>query len=158
MRMQCYCQNDKKTFGGFQMDIAISLFSLSQIIKEPAHALSNMASYVYTTFTSRSNLVICSVINPSLHPICHHQIIFANFYSEFFILSFTNDQFVITSKKILILLNDPLIYSFYSFLDGYSVPFRFDRNGNGSEILLYIRNNLPSKLLSIKPQRVFSQK
>ena len=73
------------------MDIAISLFSLSQIIKEPAHTLSNMASYVYTTFTSRSNLVICSVINPSLHPICHHQIIFANFYSEFFILSLTND-------------------------------------------------------------------
>ena len=25
------------------------------------------------------------------------------------------------------------------FLDGYSVPFRFDRNGNGDGILLYIR-------------------
>ena len=30
-------------------------------------------------------------------------------------------------------------------LDGYSVPFRFDRNGNGGGILLYIR----SKLLSM---------
>ena len=35
------------------------------------------------------------------------------------------------------------------FLDGYSVPFRFDRNGNGGGILLYIRDDLPSKLLSM---------
>ena len=35
------------------------------------------------------------------------------------------------------------------FLDGYSVPFRLDRNGNGGGILLYIRDDLPSKLLSM---------
>ena len=35
------------------------------------------------------------------------------------------------------------------FLDGYMVPFRLDRNGNGGGILLYIRDDLPSKLLSI---------
>ena len=35
------------------------------------------------------------------------------------------------------------------FLGGYSVPFRLDRNGNGGGILLYIRGDLPSKLLSI---------
>ena len=29
-------------------------------------------------------------------------------------------------------------------LDGYSVPFRFDRNGNGGGILLYIRSKLSS--------------
>ena len=34
-------------------------------------------------------------------------------------------------------------------LDGYSVPFRFDRNGNGGGILLYIREDIPSKLLSM---------
>ena len=34
-------------------------------------------------------------------------------------------------------------------IDGYSVPFRFDRNGNGGGILLYIREDIPSKLLSI---------
>ena len=33
------------------------------------------------------------------------------------------------------------------FLDGYSVPFRFDRNGNDGGILLYIRDDLPSNLL-----------
>ena len=34
-------------------------------------------------------------------------------------------------------------------LGGYSVPFRFDRNGNGGGILLYIRGDIPSKLLSM---------
>ena len=34
-------------------------------------------------------------------------------------------------------------------LDGYNVPFCFDRNGNGRGILLYIREDIPSKLLSM---------
>ena len=35
------------------------------------------------------------------------------------------------------------------FLHGYSVPFRFNRNGNGGDILLYIKDDIPSKLLSM---------
>ena len=34
-------------------------------------------------------------------------------------------------------------------IDGYSVPFRFDRNGNYGGILLYIKEDISSKLLSI---------
>ena len=34
-------------------------------------------------------------------------------------------------------------------LDSYIVPSRFDRSGNGSGILLYIRKDIPSKLLSM---------
>ena len=34
-------------------------------------------------------------------------------------------------------------------LDGYSVSFRFDRNGNNGGILLQIRENIASKLLSM---------
>ena len=34
-------------------------------------------------------------------------------------------------------------------IDGYSIPFRFDRNGNGDGTLLDIREDIPSKLLSI---------
>ena len=34
-------------------------------------------------------------------------------------------------------------------LDGYSVPFRFDRNASGGGILLSIREDIPSKLLSV---------
>ena len=35
-------------------------------------------------------------------------------------------------------------------MDGYSAPFRFERNGNGGSILLYNREDIPSKLLSMK--------
>ena len=34
-------------------------------------------------------------------------------------------------------------------LDGYSIPYRLDRDGNGGGFLLYIREDIPSKLLSI---------
>ena len=33
--------------------------------------------------------------------------------------------------------------------DGYSVPFRLDSNENGGGILLYVRDDIPSKLLSM---------
>ena len=41
------------------------------------------------------------------------------------------------------------------FLDGYSGPSRFDRNGNGGGILLYIRDDLPSRLLSMNKNEGF---
>ena len=34
-------------------------------------------------------------------------------------------------------------------LDGYGVPFRSDRDGNGGGILLFIREDIPSKLLQV---------
>ena len=34
-------------------------------------------------------------------------------------------------------------------IDGYSVPFRLNRNENGGGILLYVRDDIPSKLLSM---------
>ena len=36
------------------------------------------------------------------------------------------------------------------FINGFSSSFRLDRDRNGSGILLYIRENIPSKLLTIE--------
>ena len=33
-------------------------------------------------------------------------------------------------------------------IDGYSEPYRFDRNRNGGGVLIYIREDIPSKLLA----------
>ena len=33
-------------------------------------------------------------------------------------------------------------------IDGYSEPYRFDRNRNGGGVLIYIRKDMPSKLLA----------
>ena len=32
-------------------------------------------------------------------------------------------------------------------VDGFSQPYRYDRNRNGGGIIIYIRDNIPSKLL-----------
>ena len=33
-------------------------------------------------------------------------------------------------------------------IDGYSEPYRFDRNKNGGGVLIYTREGIPSKLLA----------
>ena len=35
-------------------------------------------------------------------------------------------------------------------IHGFSEPYRFDRNGNGGGILMYIREDIPSKLILTK--------
>ena len=43
-------------------------------------------------------------------------------------------------------------------VDGYSVAFSFDRNGNGGGVLLYIREDIPLEHPHIKTLRVFPWK
>ena len=53
---------------------------LHQDINEPTHLLNNVSSScINLIFNSQPNLLIESGVQPSLHPNCHHQIIFAKF-------------------------------------------------------------------------------
>ena len=72
-------QDDITTFERCKIDIATCQFGLSQIIKESTYILSNSASCIDLIFTSQPNLVMHSGVHPSLHPNCHHQIVFAKF-------------------------------------------------------------------------------
>ena len=36
------------------------------------------------------------------------------------------------------------------FLDAYSTPYRLDRNRNGGGLMLFVRNDIPSKMISIE--------
>ena len=72
VRMQSWYQNNITTFKGSKINIETSQFSLSQIIKEPTHILSNSASCIDLILTSLPNLVIHSGVHPSLHPNCDH--------------------------------------------------------------------------------------
>ena len=73
-KMQGWYQNDITTFEGCKIDIATYQFDLSQIIKEPTHILSNLASCIELIFTSQLKLVMDSGVHPSLHPNCKIQI------------------------------------------------------------------------------------
>ena len=51
---------------------------LTQIIHEPTHMLESSVSCIDLVFTSQENLVTNLGVHSSLHPNCHHQIVFSN--------------------------------------------------------------------------------
>ena len=70
---------DKTSFEGKTIESITSQFGLYQLINEPTHLLENSSSCIDLIFTSQPNLVVESGVHPSLHPNCHHQIVFAKF-------------------------------------------------------------------------------
>ena len=74
-----WCSQDSTDFAGNAIENVTSQFGLSQIIKEATHILESSSSCIDLIFTTQPNLVVESGVHPSLHPNCHHQIVFAKF-------------------------------------------------------------------------------
>ena len=66
-------KHDKTNFEG------IAIENISSVINEPTHILENSSSCIDLIFTSQPNLITESGVHPSLHPNCHHQVIYAKF-------------------------------------------------------------------------------
>ena len=73
---------DTSTPEGISVESITSQFGLHQIINEPTHILENSSSCIGLIFTLQPNLSVESVTQPSLHPNCHHQIVYAVFNLE----------------------------------------------------------------------------
>ena len=54
----------------------------------------------------------------------------------------STDVFIISETKL-----DDSFPEVQFFIDGYHTPFRYDRNGNGGGILLYVREDIPTKVI-----------
>ena len=61
------------------IDNITSQFGLRQVIKEPTHILDTSSSFIDLIFASLPHLIIDSGVHSSLHPNCHHQIVYAKF-------------------------------------------------------------------------------
>ena len=72
-------KGDKTTYEGSKIDGITSTFGLQQIINEPTHIIGDSSSCIDLIFTSQPNLVMESGVHSSLHPNCHHEIIYAKF-------------------------------------------------------------------------------
>ena len=62
-------------------------------------------------------------------------------------------EIVSTNVDILLICETKLVSSFPKaqfHIHGFGEPYRFDRNGKGGGILLYIRDDIPSKLIESK--------
>ena len=66
-------------FEGSTIESMTSQFGLHQLITEPTYLLQNFSSCIDLIFTSQPNFVVESGVHTSLHPNCHHQILFAKF-------------------------------------------------------------------------------
>ena len=64
---------------GSQIEILTTIYGLRQLICGPTHVLPNPSSCIDLIFTDQENLVINGVAHPSLHPNCHHQILYCKF-------------------------------------------------------------------------------
>ena len=64
---------------GRKTETVTSQNGLQQEINTPTHILNYSSSCIDLIFNSQPNLQIESGVHPSLHPNCHHQIVFAKF-------------------------------------------------------------------------------
>ena len=69
-------KNDLTTSEGNQVDAVTSSYGLSQLICEPTHILLNSSSYIDLIVVNQNNLIMDSGAHVSLHPNCHHQIVY----------------------------------------------------------------------------------
>ena len=74
-RSSNWCKYNISNNERVQIDSVTSIHGLEQLISEPTHILSNSSSCIALNFPNQPNLVVDSGTHPSLHPICHHQII-----------------------------------------------------------------------------------
>ena len=74
-----WCKNNITFHEGSMVDAVTSNYQLYQLFQEPTHTRNLSSSCIDLIFTSQPNLVMESGVYSSLHPSCHHQIIFAKF-------------------------------------------------------------------------------
>ena len=72
-------KHDKTNFEGIAIENISSQSGLYHVINEPTHILENSSSCIDLIFTSEPNLITESGVRPSLHPNCHHQVIYPKF-------------------------------------------------------------------------------
>ena len=78
-RSKSWWADDITSPEGTDIDSLTTVHGLQQLMSEPIHLLPNSLSCIDLTFTDQPNLVVDSGAHPSLHPTCHHQIIFYKF-------------------------------------------------------------------------------
>ena len=84
VKISIWKKYDPDTREGVEIRVLTSLFGLTQMISEATHILPNSSTCIDLLFTNQPNLIIEARVYPSLHPNCHHQIIFAKINFEIF--------------------------------------------------------------------------
>ena len=79
IKSNLWFKGDKTSYEGSKIDALTSQLGLQQLINELTHLVADSSSCIDLNFTSQPNLVMETGVHSSLHPNCHHQIIYAKF-------------------------------------------------------------------------------
>ena len=85
-RSPAWCSENITTLHGTQIDSLTTTHGFKQIVSDPTHILPQSSSCIDLIFTDRPNYVIDCGTHPSLHPNCHHQIIFCKMNKLLFLI------------------------------------------------------------------------
>ena len=75
-RSKSWSKSDTDTIEGTKIDAVTCSYGLQQLIPQPTHLLANSSSCIDLIFTDQPSLVVDCGTHPSLHPNCHHQIMY----------------------------------------------------------------------------------
>ena len=76
VRSSSWWKNDLTTTKGNQVDAITWSYDLSQLLCEPTHILPNSSSCIDLIFINQNHFIMNSGVQASLHPNCHHQIVY----------------------------------------------------------------------------------
>ena len=76
-RSSSWWNNDSVTREDNEIESLTCSYRLSQLISDPTHILQNSSSCIDLNFTNQPNFITDSGVHHSLHPNCHHQIVFS---------------------------------------------------------------------------------
>ena len=75
-RLSSWWKNDLTTSEGNQVDAITASYGLGQLICESPHILRKFFSCIDLIFIKQNNFFMDSGVHASLHPNCHHQIVY----------------------------------------------------------------------------------
>ena len=78
-RSVSWWSNDINTTEGLKLSSMSSSVGFTQLINEPTHIQSSSSSCIDFIFTDQPNLSVNCGVQASLHPNCHHQIVYSRF-------------------------------------------------------------------------------
>ena len=82
-KSKSWWKSDIDTVEGTKIDAVTSSYGLQQLISQPTHLLANSSSCIDLIFTDQPSLVVDCGTHPSLHPNCHHQIVYCKLDLKF---------------------------------------------------------------------------
>ena len=70
-KLKSWCNSE-----GTKIDAVTPLYGIQQLISKPTHLLPNSSSCIDLIFIDQLSLAVDCETHPSLHPNCHHQIVY----------------------------------------------------------------------------------